>query len=132
MATTPTNNFPDLIKIAREKLENILYERIEQNQQRAIYEIHGVWKNYDIRLKEIYSNEIKMYSYYVLQHRRIILGFDNYPDKQVLKQRYGQQFSKHLSELIAHKHGLDKQTIEMTEEINVIEFFKIIEYTLMF
>lgn len=105
-------------------------QRSEQSQQRAIYELHGLWKGYDIRLKAIYSSKGRMYSYYVLKQQRIIVGFDNYPDRQVLKQKYGQQFNQHLSDLISHKHSLDKQTVELTKFIDIKSFFEWLEATL--
>lgn len=111
MAATSTGDLQNFIEIAQSQLDNITYQRSEQSQQRAIYELHGLWRGYEIRLKEIYSSKGRMYSYYVLRQRRVIVGFDNYPDRPVLKQKYGQQFNQHLSDLIPHKHNLDKQTV---------------------
>lgn len=36
---------------------------------------------------------------------------------------YGRDFKKHLSELIAHKHGPRKESFELAEEMTLETFF---------
>ncbi|MCI0495590.1 hypothetical protein L0Z72_11360 [candidate division KSB1 bacterium] len=72
-----------------------------------------------------------MYSYYIIEDRRVLVGFDNYPDRRALIQKYGEAFSEHLDELIPHQHGIDKLTFELTEDINVAMFLDYMNDDLM-
>ncbi len=65
-----------------------------------------------------------MYSYYLIHDNEVVVGFDNYPDRRALREKYGQNFKFHLSELVAHKHGPRKETLELTEEMTVEKFLE--------
>ncbi len=77
-----------------------------------------------IRLKEIHTSTERLYSYYVLKENEVIVGWDNYPDRQVLRQKYGRDFHRHLFESVPHKHGFRKTTLELTEEMSVAVFLE--------
>jgi hypothetical protein len=51
-----------------------------------------------------------------------VVGFDNYPDRRALQQKYGQNYKAYLSELIPHKHGPGKTTLELTVEMTMEQF----------
>lgn len=51
-----------------------------------------------------------------------MLGLDNHADRQALRLKYGEDFALHIHELIPHKHGPDKATLELTEEWTTEQF----------
>lgn len=67
-----------------------------------------------------------MYSYHVLEQGEVVMGFDNYPDRRALEQKYGEDFTSHLFELIPHMHGPRKQTMALTEEMNLEAFVELL------
>jgi len=64
-----------------------------------------------------------MYAYYVLDQGIVVVGFDNYPDKRVLRMKFGRKFSRHMHTRIPHKHGYVKQSLELTEEMTAEHFW---------
>lgn len=127
MAQPAYDYFASLIRLVEGRLDQVKLKRIEYNPQRVLWEIQGSLIEFDIRIKEICSATGRMYSYYVIKERRVFVGFDNYPDRAALTQKYGEAFSEHLDELIPHKHGFDKLTLELTDEMYVINFLNYIE-----
>jgi len=63
-----------------------------------------------------------MYSFYVIYANNVIVGFDNYPDRQALYAKYQEAFASHLDELIPHKHSIGKEALELTKTITVETF----------
>lgn len=122
MAQPPRQYFATLTTLVQATLDTIDFTRLHFNHDRAIWEIHGSWKEFDIRLKEIFTESGRMYSYYVISTGQVVVGFDNYPDRHVLRQKYGTDFTAHLSQLIPHKHGVHKTTIELTETMDIKKF----------
>ena len=114
--------FETLKDLVRNCLDKITFERCNCSPDRSIVEIHGRLKKYDVRLKEIFTKSERMYSYYALDSGRVCVGFDNYPDRRALRLKYGQNFAKHLSELIPHKHGENKITLELTKIMDADKF----------
>jgi hypothetical protein len=123
--------FASLITLVESRLDQVKLKRIEYNPQRALFEIQGSLANFDIRIKEIYSNKGRMFSYYIIEDRRVLVGFDNYPDRRALTQKHGEAFSEHMDELIPHKHGVDKLTLELTDEMSVEKFLAYVNDELM-
>ena len=109
----PTRSyFSALTAFAQDAIDSVSLSRLDFNPNRTIWEIHGRLGQLDIRLKEIFTQSGRMYSYYVIDLGEVLVGFDNYPDRRALEQKYGQDFRTHLCELIPHKHGLCKVTLE--------------------
>jgi hypothetical protein len=122
MAQPPRQYFASLTILVQVTLDKTSFTRLHFNPDRAIWEVHGFWEGYDIRLKEIFTELGRMYSYYVINDGQVVVGFDNYPDRRVLRQKYGAEFTAHLSQLIPHKHGARKITVELTETMDVKKF----------
>ncbi len=114
--------FETLNKLVEADLDRITLKRTDFNPKRSIYEIHGSLGSLQIRIKEIYMQSGRMYSYYVLLENIILVGFDNYPDIKMLQMRYGKDFRKHISELIPHKHGQNKEICELSNEMFIETF----------
>jgi hypothetical protein len=119
-------HFAAVIDLARQKLDQVEIVQEDISPSRAILELHGLLSSYDIRIKEIFSAEGKLYSYYVLREGQVVVGLDNYPDRRILRERFGRQFSAHLHERIPHRHGQGKSSVEATEEYSVQRFFELV------
>ena len=119
-------HFAAVIDLARQKLDQVEIVQEDISPARAILELHGLLGSYDIRIKEIFSAEGKLYSYYVLREGQVVVGFDNYPDRRILRERFGRRFTAHLHERIPHRHGQRKGLVEVTEEYDVNRFLEII------
>lgn len=100
MAQPSRRYFAALTDLVQAALDEIRFTRLHFNPDRVIWEIHGSWGEFDIRLKEIFTGAGRMYSYYAISDGRVVVGFDNYPDRRVLRQKYGADFTTHLSQLI--------------------------------
>jgi hypothetical protein len=119
-------HFAAVIDLARQKLDQVEIVQEDISPARAILELHGLLGSYDIRIKEIFSAEGKLYSYYVLREGQVVVGFDNYPDRRVLREEFGRQFVAHLHERVPHRHGQGKGSVEATEECDVRTFLETI------
>ena len=119
-------HFAAVIDLARQKLDQVEIVQEDISLARAILELHGLLGSYDIRIKEIFSAEGKLYSYYVLSEGQVVVGFDNYPDRRVLREKFGRQFTAHLHERIPHRHTQRKSSVEVTEEYGVKRFLEVI------
>ena len=119
-------HFATVIDLARQKLDQVEIVQEDTSPARAILELHGLLGSYDIRIKEIFSAEGKSYSYYVLREGQVVVGFDNYPDRRILREKFGRQFTAHLHERIPHRHGQGKSSVEVTEEYDVQRFLEVI------
>ena len=122
MAIPTRRDFETLKERVYETLDAIRVNRLDVNPDRALWEIVGAFGAYEVHIKEIYSLTGRMYSYYVIRENEVIIGFDNYPDRQVLQQKFGKESKKHLFELVPHKHGRGKATLELTEELSLFKF----------
>ena len=122
MAQPTRRYFTTLTGLAQNALDEISLQRLHLGPDRDIWEVHGSVGQFDIRLKEIFNQSGRMYSYYIINAGQVVAGFDNYPDRRALQQKYGRGFAAHLSELIPHKHGVRKTTLELTEVMSVEAF----------
>lgn len=119
MAPPARHYFETLTALVKDFLAEINLTKFDQNSDRAIWEVHGFIGGYEIRLKEIFNQSGRIYSYYVIKAGQVVVGFDNYPDRRALREKYGLSFKEHLDELIAHKHGPRKEGIELTDEMTL-------------
>ncbi len=122
MALPTQNYFATLTQLTEQVLDEVSWHQLDFNSDRALWEIHGSFKQYRIRLKEIFSQSGRMYSYYVIRENKVMVGFDNYPDRRALQQKYGQYYKRHIGKLVPHQHGERKITVQLTEEMTVEMF----------
>ena len=115
-------HFESVIVLARARLTNM---RVAQNDitiHRAILEIHGKYRDVDVRLKEIYSQTGDLFSYYVLQGGTVLVGFDNYPDVTVLKAKFGNKYKQHLDARVSPRQGYAKKSVAIVSETTARDF----------
>jgi hypothetical protein len=119
-------DFARIVALARSKLTQVEVTE-ELDSDRAILAIRGLFGDYRIFIKETISHKGRRYAFYILKGDRVVLGLDNHPDRQALRLKYGRDFVFHLTELVSHRHGLDKVTLELTEEWTAERFLTEIE-----
>ena len=123
MARPTRNYFATLTALVQNTLDKIDLTELDISSERAIWQVHGTASEaYKVRLKEIFNQAGRMYSYYLIHEDEVAVGFDNYPDRRALQKKYGRDFKLHPFELVAHKHGPRKETLELTEEMTVKKF----------
>ncbi|RLC76820.1 MAG: hypothetical protein DRI61_12610 [Chloroflexi bacterium] len=94
-------------------------------------EIIAVYGSYLIRILEIiFPQGKRKYAYYVIHSSEVVVGFDNAPDPQALKLRYGKLYKRHRYEMIPHCHTQGKAALHLTEPMDVERFLAWIEENL--
>jgi len=116
--------FETLTDLIGKALDNIRLNQIESDSRRTLWELHGSLRESDIFIKEVFIQQGRMYSYYVIRQGEVVVGFDNYPDRKALQLKYGLGFTSHLDELIPHRHDKNKTILELTEDMTVEKFLK--------
>ena len=117
MAWPPGKHIETLIAQAQQVLADMRIVRHDVSLSRALIDLEGKRDNYRIIVSEIHrANGTVRYAYYVLDSQnRLLRGFDNSPDTQVVKLRYGIDWKPHLHEEIPHQHDANQNLILTTE-----------------
>lgn len=123
MARALDAGFADIIALARTRLTPIHIEQ-DVETDRAILSIDGKLGSYRVIIKEVVNFQRRRYAYYVLEEERVVLGFDNHPDRTALRLRYGDCYTDHIHDLVPHRHGPDKATTSLTEPWDAIRFLQ--------
>jgi len=95
----------------------------DEQPNRSLLELQAPYGPYRIRLLEvIVAGSTRKYSYCVLRGDHVIVGFDNAPDSQALRLKYGKEFSRYRHERIPHRHSTGKSQVELTTELTCADF----------
>ncbi len=70
------------------------------------------------------ENEVRRHFDEIINVDLVVIGFDNAPDINALKMKYGKDYVHHLDERIPHFHGKGKKNTELTNEISFKEFLE--------
>lgn len=62
MARPSRSDFEALIALINTKLDEVTFSRLDLREDRAIWEVHGTYQQFNIRIKEIYNQAGRMYS----------------------------------------------------------------------
>ena len=130
MAADRASAIGKLIEEAEAAFSDVRILVHEHSPIRARVKLRGRWHPYQIAVSEVLLHEARLYSYYVLERGEVVVGFDNAPDSQMLRQIYGAKFSEHQYERIPHKHGFRKQACERTDEMTFEDFLEWLERNL--
>ncbi len=122
MAPPDRSYFLDLAQAARQVLDEVTFERLDVGEERAVWELHGIYREAEVHLKEVFNRSGRMYAYYGISEGRVLVGFDNYPDRRALQMNYGADFRMYLGTLLPHRHGADKGDLILTGEMDVHAF----------
>ncbi len=126
MADALGDSVTELVAFARRRLAGVA-TNWDTDSDRSIVEITGYWESYRVIIKETHSSGLCRYAYYVLHDDSVLFGFDNYPDRQALRLKYGRTYIDHLHELVPHRHGRGKQDVRLTEPWTGIRFLAELE-----
>lgn len=116
-----TNDFADIIAIAQETFENVEFAR-DATPARAILRLQGQYSAYRIAVTELRSENARKYSYYALKDDWVEVGFDNSPDPQVIRLKYGRIGQEHAGEGVPHVHLHNKTQLTLTDEMTFAMF----------
>lgn len=95
----------------------------DERPERALLKLTARYREYELCVSEIvFPNRSRKYAYYILQQQKIIAGFDNAPDPEVLKLKYGTEYVQHRLELTPHMHGVGKMTATLTDNMDIEQF----------
>ena len=117
-----TGAIRELIRKARTGFSDVRIISEDVSPIRARLKLRGKWHQYEIAVSEVILPQGRIYSYYVLRGGKVVVGFDNAADREVLRRVYGSDFGRHQYDLIPHKHGAGKQTCEITDEMTFDDF----------
>ncbi len=103
----------------------------DERPERALLKLTARYEDFALYISEVvFPNESRKYAYYVLQQQKVIAGFDNAPDPEVLKLRYGVEYVQHRLEQLPHMHGIDKMAVTLTDIMDVEKFLAWIQTNL--
>jgi hypothetical protein len=118
--------FAAVVKTATGIFENCSHET-NFTPERSILHLQGEYSSCKILITELFSDKVRKYRYYVLQGNRVEAGFDNAPDPQAIRMKYGKIGKEHAGENIPHLHLDDKTKMVLTEEMmfsNFVEWLR--------
>ena len=116
-----TNDFADIIALAQDSFENVEYT-LDKTAVRSILRLQAQYAAYRIVVTELFSENIRKYSYYVLKGDYVAAGFDNSPDPHVIRLKYGQIGKEHTGECLPHRHLHNKTQLALTDEMTFAMF----------
>lgn len=114
-------HFEQILTLARQYFENIQIKAYDISEQRALLRIEAIFGKRRVALTEIVRTAGRAYAYYLLDEDQVILGWDNAPDRQALRLKYGKDFITHIHDEIPHQH-LQDGTVTLTFEKTFVEF----------
>lgn len=91
-----------------------------------ILRLQAHYKHFEISLTELIADKQRKYRYYVLSKDKVIVGFDNSPDPQAVRLKFGRMGS-FAGSLVPHVHLDNKRTIELTDEMTFPMFIEWLE-----
>lgn len=99
--------FEQILTLAHIHLENVVIKAQDFSEQRALLQFEGMWQNHRIVVTEIVRPSSRAYAYYVLRNDQVVWAWDNAPDREALRLKFGKEFSKHIHDEIPHAHSRD-------------------------
>ena len=116
-------HFDEIIEDAKTVLEDVEIKQ-DYSAKRALLKISGNFGKLKVRITEVIDIDKRKYAYYLINTDLVVIGFDNAPDINALKIKYGKAYVHHLDERIPHFHGKGKKNTELTKEISFREFLE--------
>ena len=131
MAKSLPETLVEITTACQSVLQNVVILRQEVDAKRVLLHLRGDYHDHQIYLREIIlADGLRKYAYYVIRAGIVIAGFDNAPDSMALRLKYGPAYSEHRLEAIPHFHGHNKQTVELTAEMDYQAFLHWLEQNL--
>jgi hypothetical protein len=118
-----TQYFDHILTLCQATCESVTLITCDERSERALLNLTARYGDFDLYVSEIvFPNGSRKYAYYVLHHQKVIVGFDNAPDPEVLKLKYGVEYARHRLELLPHAHSADKMSTMLTEVMDFEQF----------
>ena len=131
MAEPFTTAFDRIITLCQAIFEELILVRRQERSQYAVLELRGRYNHYLIEIREILRLDgSRKYAYYIIHEGQVVAGFDNAADATALRLKYGRDYTQHRLEEIPHYHTSNKQTVELTEEMDCQKFIGWLEENL--
>jgi hypothetical protein len=118
-----TEYFDHVLTLCRAICASVNLEIRDERPERALLKLTARYGDFDLYISDIvFPDGSHKYAYYVLQQQKVISGFDNAPDPEVLKLKYGAEYTQHRLESIPHVHGTDKTHALLTDIMDFEQF----------
>lgn len=120
------SHFERLLKLARETFDDVRILIWDITSDRSILKLRARYGEKEVAVSEILTEATRRYSYYLFEQGTVLIGLDNYPDREALCLKYGAAFAQHLGDRIPHAHGRDKHGVKLTEEKTFEDFVQMV------
>lgn len=131
MADVFAETFDHIIALCRSAFQNLVILRYQKRPNYAVLELRAEYPPYLIQIREILRIDAsRKYSYYAIRENQVAAGFDNASDPDALRLKYGAEYTQHRLELIPHYHSQNKETIELTAEMDCQMFIEWLQQNL--
>ena len=117
MDTEIAEHFARIIQQANALLHNVTIST-DSTPERSILRLTAEYGKCRVIATELWNRDERKYSYYVLRGTYIEAGFDNSPDPQAIRLKFGRIGSEHEQEYVPHLHTENKQRLTLTDEID--------------
>lgn len=129
MDTNFTKYFADVVSLAQANFAQVTYST-DITPKRAILHLQAQYDDYRLLVTELFSEGLRKYRYYVLRGEWVEAGFDNSPDPQAIRLKYGKISQEHSGEPVPHWHRQDKTELSLTEEMTFVDFMTWFKHSL--
>lgn len=92
--------------------------------ERSFLRLTAEYGSRRIVAKEIVTAGERRYSYYILRSSYVEAGFDNSPDPQAIRLKFGRIGLEYAQERIPHLHTENKQKLVLTDDIDFDYFLE--------
>jgi len=120
------SHFERLLKLARETFADVRILLWDITSDRSILKLRARYGEKEVAVSETLTEATQRYSYYLFEQSTVLIGLDNYPDREALRLKYGSAFAQHLTERIPHAHGRDKHEVKLTGEKTFEDFVQMV------
>lgn len=128
---TATQYFDRVLTLCRVTCVHVTLLARDERPQRALLKFAARYGDFDLHISEIvFPDGSRKYAYYVLNNQKIIIGFDNAPDPEVLKLKYGTKYAQRRLEPLPHMHTANKASVMLTDATEFEHFLTWIQENL--
>ncbi len=120
------SHFERLLKLARETFDDVRILLWDIASDRSILKLRARYGRKEVAVSEILTETTRRYSYYLLEQGTVLIGLDNYPDREALRLKYGAAFAQHLTDRIPHAHDRRKREVKLTREKTFEDFVQMV------
>ncbi len=113
--------FAGVIRVAQRYFDDVEYS-VNLTPERDALKLRARFGRLRISVREMFSDERRKYSYYALDGKQVVVGFDNSPDPEAIRLKYGRIGPETAGIQVPHIHTNDKADLQLTDEIDILTF----------